>query len=157
MTNLTPEQRVLGRENAEPGPRRDPPRLAQGRRRRAGPGRLLLRLQGDGRQAAGQGRDHRHRQRRLPGDDPLAQPRLPRLHRLLRHPAVAAGAGRQGVLATTRSTRPADVKKLKQYDDQEEMLADPDVEMVVIALPLWLHAPVAIEAMKAGKHVFSRS
>ena len=34
------------------------------------------------------------------------------------------------------------------------MLADPDVEMVVIALPLWLHAPVAIQAMKAGKHVF---
>ena len=54
----------------------------------------------------------------------------------------------------------------KQYakDDVEEaeavrrvkkqMLADPEVEMVVIALPLWLHAPVAIEAMKAGKHVF---
>ena len=35
------------------------------------------------------------------------------------------------------------------------MYADPDVEMVVIALPLWLHAPVAIEAMKAGKHVFT--
>ena len=34
------------------------------------------------------------------------------------------------------------------------MLADPNVEMVVIALPLWLHAPVAIKAMKAGKHVF---
>jgi predicted dehydrogenase len=34
------------------------------------------------------------------------------------------------------------------------MLADPDVEMVVIALPLWLHAPVAIRAMKAGKHIF---
>ena len=49
---------------------------------------------------------------------------------------------------------PADVKKLKKYADNEEMLADPDVEMVVIALPLWLHAPVAIEAMKAGKHVF---
>ena len=32
---------------------------------------------------------------------------------------------------------------------------DPDVEMIVIALPLWLHAPVAIEAMKAGKHVFT--
>ena len=28
------------------------------------------------------------------------------------------------------------------------MLID-DVEMIVIALPLWLHAPVAIEAMKA--------
>ena len=49
----------------------------------------------------------------------------------------------------------ADVKKLKKYDSQKEMLADPEVEMVVIALPLWLHAPVAIEAMKAGKHVFT--
>ena len=35
------------------------------------------------------------------------------------------------------------------------MYDDPDVEMIVIALPLWLHAPVAIEAMKAGKHVFT--
>ncbi len=49
----------------------------------------------------------------------------------------------------------ADVKKLKQYETKEQMLADPDVEMIVIALPLWLHAPVAIEAMKAGKHVFT--
>ena len=47
-----------------------------------------------------------------------------------------------------------DANALKKYADQKEMLADPDVEMVVIALPLWLHAPVAIEAMKAGKHVF---
>jgi predicted dehydrogenase len=47
-----------------------------------------------------------------------------------------------------------DVAKLKSYADYKEMLADPDVEMVVIALPLWLHAPIAIEAMKAGKHVF---
>ena len=46
----------------------------------------------------GQGRDHRHRRRGLPGDDPLAQPRLPQLHRLLRHPPLAAGARRQGVL-----------------------------------------------------------
>jgi predicted dehydrogenase len=48
----------------------------------------------------------------------------------------------------------ADVDKMKRYQDVDEMLADPDVEMVVIALPLWLHAPVAIKAMKAGKHVF---
>ncbi len=46
-------------------------------------------------------------------------------------------------------------KKLKQYGTKEEMYNDPDVEMIVIALPLWLHAPVAIEAMKAGKHVFT--
>jgi len=50
---------------------------------------------------------------------------------------------------------PADVKKLRQYATKEEMYQDPDVEVVVIALPLWLHAPVAIEAMKAGKHVFT--
>ncbi len=49
----------------------------------------------------------------------------------------------------------ADAKKLKKYASKEEMLDDPDVEMVVIALPLWLHAPVAIEAMKKGKHVFT--
>src|SRR3954452_24215161 len=49
----------------------------------------------------------------------------------------------------------ADVKKIKKYENKEQMLADPDVEMIVIALPLWLHAPVAIEAMKAGKHVFT--
>jgi predicted dehydrogenase len=50
---------------------------------------------------------------------------------------------------------PADVKKLRRYNTKEDMYNDHDVEMVVIALPLWLHAPVAIEAMKAGKHVFT--
>jgi predicted dehydrogenase len=49
---------------------------------------------------------------------------------------------------------PDDVKKLKKYADAKEVFADPDVEVVVIALPLWLHAPIAIDAMKAGKHVF---
>jgi predicted dehydrogenase len=47
-----------------------------------------------------------------------------------------------------------DVKKLKSYKNTKEMLDDKEVEVVVIALPLWLHAPVTIEAMKAGKHVF---
>jgi predicted dehydrogenase len=49
---------------------------------------------------------------------------------------------------------PADALKIKKYNDEKEMLEDPNVEVVVIALPLWLHAPVAIRAMKAGKHVF---
>ncbi|MDP6445987.1 MAG: Gfo/Idh/MocA family oxidoreductase, partial [Pirellulaceae bacterium] len=37
----------------------------------------------------------------------------------------------------------------------QELLKDPDIEAVVIALPLHLHAKVAIEAMKAGKHVLT--
>ena len=48
----------------------------------------------------------------------------------------------------------ADVEALKQYPDIDAICADKDVEVLVIALPLWLHAPVAIQAMNAGKHVF---
>jgi len=43
--------------------------------------------------------------------------------------------------------------RIKQYDDYKKLLADKDIEAVVIALPLHLHAPVAIDAMRAGKHV----
>jgi predicted dehydrogenase len=45
---------------------------------------------------------------------------------------------------------------VKVYDqDYHDLLKDPDVEAVVIALPLHLHAPVAVEAMQAGKHVLT--
>ncbi|WP_152050883.1 Gfo/Idh/MocA family protein [Tautonia marina] len=48
----------------------------------------------------------------------------------------------------------SDIAALKNYGTIKEVLDDPEVEVVVIALPLWLHAPVAIDALKAGKHVF---
>jgi predicted dehydrogenase len=44
-------------------------------------------------------------------------------------------------------------RQLRRYDNYQDLLADRDVEMVVIALPLNLHAPVAIDALRAGKHV----
>lgn len=51
----------------------------------------------------------------------------------------------------------ADARKdVKVYTNgYDELLADEDIEAVIIALPLWLHAPAAIDAMKAGKHVLT--
>ena len=44
-------------------------------------------------------------------------------------------------------------KKITSYANYKDLLANKDIEAVVIALPLHLHAKVAIDAMKAGKHV----
>ncbi len=43
--------------------------------------------------------------------------------------------------------------QVKVVADYRELLAIPEIEGVIIALPLHLHAPVAIAAMQAGKHV----
>ena len=43
--------------------------------------------------------------------------------------------------------------KIKVYDTAEELLARDDIEAVVIAVPLNNHAPLAIQAFEAGKHV----
>jgi predicted dehydrogenase len=53
-------------------------------------------------------------------------------------------------------TREEADKNVKVYaQDYHDLLKDPQVEAVIIALPLYLHAPVAIEAMQAGKHVLT--
>ncbi|MCS7045366.1 MAG: Gfo/Idh/MocA family oxidoreductase [Gemmataceae bacterium] len=44
-------------------------------------------------------------------------------------------------------------RDIRLYEDYRELLANREIELVVIALPLHLHAQVAIEAMRAGKHV----
>ena len=41
------------------------------------------------------------------------------------------------------------------YTDYKELLKDPKVEAIIIALPLHLHASVAVEALQAGKHVLT--
>ncbi|MCI0377212.1 MAG: Gfo/Idh/MocA family oxidoreductase [Gemmataceae bacterium] len=43
--------------------------------------------------------------------------------------------------------------RIRLYEDYRELLQNPEIEMVVIALPLHLHAQVTIEALRAGKHV----
>ena len=40
------------------------------------------------------------------------------------------------------------------YDSLEAVLADPKIDVVDICVPNFLHAPMAIQAAEAGKHVF---
>lgn len=44
-------------------------------------------------------------------------------------------------------------RDIRLYQDYRELLRNPDIEMVVIALPLHLHAQATIDALRAGKHV----
>ncbi|ADG69577.1 oxidoreductase domain protein [Planctopirus limnophila DSM 3776] len=41
------------------------------------------------------------------------------------------------------------------YDDHKKLLADPNIEAVVIAVPLCQHYQVALDALNAGKHVLT--
>jgi len=45
-------------------------------------------------------------------------------------------------------------EKAHAYRDYRALLERRDIEAVVIATPLHLHAPMSIDAMQAGKHVF---
>jgi predicted dehydrogenase len=47
-----------------------------------------------------------------------------------------------------------DLSALARYASAEELIADPRIEAVDICLPTPLHAPIAIAALRAGKHVF---
>lgn len=42
----------------------------------------------------------------------------------------------------------------KRYRHHEEMIASPDIDAVIIATPDHWHAPIAIKALQAGKHVY---
>jgi predicted dehydrogenase len=65
------------------------------------------------------------------------------------------GSGAPGVLWRKGFNRVygRDALKIRTYDNYKEMLENKEIEMVVIALPLHLHAPVSIDCLRAGKHV----
>ncbi len=44
-------------------------------------------------------------------------------------------------------------RNVKIYADWQAAVRDPDIDGVIIATPLFLHAPIAIAAMQNGKHV----
>ncbi len=48
-----------------------------------------------------------------------------------------------------------DLSGITQYPNWKDLIADPNVQMVDICVPTYLHAEMAIAALKAGKHVLS--
>ncbi|HKK75054.1 MAG TPA: Gfo/Idh/MocA family oxidoreductase [Saprospiraceae bacterium] len=48
----------------------------------------------------------------------------------------------------------ADFPDCKVYRNHEEMIASPDIDAVIIATPDHWHAPIAIAALEANKHVY---
>lgn len=65
-------------------------------------------------------------------------------------------AARPGLMTKYKwSSEDAARKEVKVYGAYEELLADKNIEAVIIALPLHLHAEASIKAMRAGKHVLT--
>ncbi len=57
-----------------------------------------------------------------------------------------------GNVADTKGTK-RDLGNIRQYADWRELIADREVDLVDICIPTYLHAEIAIAALKAGKHV----
>jgi predicted dehydrogenase len=70
--------------------------------------------------------------------------------------SASALTARPGLMSKYKwSTEDAARKQVKVYQDYEDLLADKNIEAVIIALPLHLHAEASIKAMRAGKHVLT--
>ncbi|QDT04175.1 Glucose--fructose oxidoreductase precursor [Rubripirellula lacrimiformis] len=72
----------------------------------------------------------------------------------------SALARRPGLLSVAGYKDEAEARRnVKVYDGSNggimACLDDPDIEAIIIALPLWLHAPVAAQAMERGLHVLT--
>ncbi|RMF43145.1 MAG: twin-arginine translocation signal domain-containing protein [Planctomycetota bacterium] len=72
----------------------------------------------------------------------------------------AALAARPGLIKKYGYSSEAEARRnIKVYTPENggiaALLDDPEIEAVIIALPLFLHAPIAVQAMKRGKHVLT--
>ena len=55
---------------------------------------------------------------------------------------------------TERARKVAEKFKLKSvFSNHSELIRDPEVDAVVISVPTFLHRQIAVDAMRAGKHV----
>jgi predicted dehydrogenase len=45
-------------------------------------------------------------------------------------------------------------KGARSYTDYKKLLQDKEIQAVIIATPLYLHYPMAVDAMAAGKHIY---
>ena len=52
------------------------------------------------------------------------------------------------------NSKPMDLTGIKTYADGMDLINDPNVDVVDICVPTFLHCQYAVAALKAGKHVF---
>ncbi len=82
----------------------------------------------------------------------IPQARITAICDAVRLPADGNLSGIAGNIANTDAIH-FDLSVVKGYRDYQQLLANPDVDLVDICLPTPLHAEVSIAALQAGKHV----
>ena len=65
------------------------------------------------------------------------------------------GDGNDDRMGLIRKLGEKAASKIKTYNDHRELLADKNIEAVVIAVPLNMHGPLVMDALNAGKHVLT--
>ncbi|MGL1893862.1 MAG: Gfo/Idh/MocA family oxidoreductase [Spirochaetaceae bacterium] len=58
-----------------------------------------------------------------------------------------------GNIGDVDNSIPVDMTGIKKYEDAMDLINDPDIDMVDICLPTYLHKKYALAAIKNGKHV----
>ena len=71
------------------------------------------------------------------------------------HTEILSNVPEAESVASMTSRKKREKKGFFVYETEEAMLADPDIDVVLIAIPNDCHKPIAIRAMHAGKNVIS--